>query len=386
MGALDDKFWLEAGDFAKRIQTPDESVIGPMGFDELVPGAIPYGRRQNYPHPGVVVLHKGHINSIGSDAITDMIGGLTPAFANEVFVVFARFPSEPVSLESDHYKTYRIALSAAPRHPGGATADARPRPIAYLGNNSSITTTIYGHKIYVDTRDQSLTPHILIDGAWERWITKAFRALVRPGMTVIDIGANIGWYSILGAAAVGPEGTVMSFEANPALAELVFRSLMVNGFVKRTTVVPKAVYETSKRLTLNVFANCMANNSLFDATELAELCRDEIRTLEVDCVSLDDYLPAGTHVDFVKMDAEGAEPFILRGARRVIAENPHLQIMMEVTPKILAKSVDDVGAFFGEIRDLGLSMWRVDLDSTLIPTDAEELSRLAHCDVVLRRA
>lgn len=66
------------------------------------------------------------------------------------------------------------------------------RMAVYLGNSRAITRTIYGHKIYVDTRDHSLTPHLLVDGNWEDWITKVFRSVVRDGMKVVDVGANIG--------------------------------------------------------------------------------------------------------------------------------------------------------------------------------------------------
>ena len=76
----------------------------------------------------------------------------------------------------------------------------------YLGNNIALTKTIYGQKMYVDTRDQSLTPHILLDGDWEGNITKVFLANVKSGMHVVDIGANVGYYSLLAGRKIGKNG------------------------------------------------------------------------------------------------------------------------------------------------------------------------------------
>ncbi len=111
-----------------------------------------------------------------------------------------------------------------------------------MGDSRALTRTIYGHKMYVKTTDLSLAPHILLDGFWENWITKVFIREVQPGMVVCDIGANIGYYSLLAAASVGERGHLHCFEANPDVCEILFQNLDINGFLSRTTVVNKAVF------------------------------------------------------------------------------------------------------------------------------------------------
>ena len=262
---------------------------------------------------------------------------------------------------------------------------ASGRQAIYLGNHLALTKTIYGHKMYVETRDISLAPHILIDGYWEQWITNVFRQSIQPGMQVLDIGANIGWYSVLAADLIGPNGRLTSFEANPAMAEIAYRNLMVNGFATRASVEQKAVYSESKQLEFQIYEHHMGSSSLFASKDSAASFHDTLMSLQVQAVSLDEFLPAGSQIDFIKIDAEGAEPYILKGAARLLSENRHVQIMMEFAPSIITVSYGSIEHFLDQIAALGFSVWRIAHDSTLIKSSLEDLSNVAHCDVILKR-
>lgn len=122
------------------------------------------------------------------------------------------------------------------------------RDSVYIGNNRVLSKTIYGQKIICYASDISLTPHIIQDGYWENWITKVFLDIVKPGMTVLDIGANIGYYSLLAASRVGSTGKVISFEANPELADILASNFSINGYLNFSTVNNIAVYSEDKQL------------------------------------------------------------------------------------------------------------------------------------------
>ena len=94
------------------------------------------------------------------------------------------------------------------------------RSSTYVGQNLVLTKTIWGHKMYVSSHDLSLSPHLIIDGYWEEWITKQFRKICKPDMTVLDVGSNLGYYSLHAAELVGSSGRVHSFEANPNLHKI----------------------------------------------------------------------------------------------------------------------------------------------------------------------
>src|SRR5439155_26390264 len=77
-------------------------------------------------------------------------------------------------------------------------------------------------------------------GYWEMWLTMFFIQHLRPGMTVIDVGANFGCYSVLFGALVEANGHVYAMEPNPAVAAKLRRSIDLNGFTPRTTIVEAA--------------------------------------------------------------------------------------------------------------------------------------------------
>jgi len=381
---MNDTYWIDAAAFVKSCRAQADEIVAPGGFEQLVP-CTSYGRRHECGSPKVVVLHKGQLEELSLDWIDDVTRSLHPSFANEVFVVFSETKPMRSIANSPHVVALKQKLAALVRRIDvGAPAPAA-RMAVYLGNNLALTKTIFGHKMYVDTRDVSLAPHILMDGYWEQWITNVFRQTIRPGMQVLDIGANIGWYSLLAAELVGPNGRLTSFEANPAMADLVHRNLMVNGFLDRARVEAKAVYSESTQLEFQVYEHYMGSSSLFATPESAAAFKDTLKTLRVDAVSLDEVLPPGSRVDFIKLDAEGAEPFILKGAARLLAENRDIQIMMEFSASILSQSYGSVEAFCNEIKALGFTIWRIAHDSTLIESSVADLQNAAHCEVILKR-
>jgi FkbM family methyltransferase len=311
---------------------------------------------------------------------------LHPSFANEVFVVLTEMEQRRSVAKSIHFQAFASMmdrLDQSRQEP--SPAEERKRTTVYLGNNLALTHTVHGHKMYVDTRDVSLAPHILLDGKWEDWITAVFRRLVRPGMNVVDIGANMGWYSVIAADLIGQEGKLVSFEANPALKDIVFRNLMINGFFERSKVESKAVYSDSRQMEFLAFQKYLGASSFFVTPELASQFGDAVEVLKIDTVSLDDYFPKSSRVDFVKIDAEGAEPHILKGSVRVLSENPDMKMMLEFAPQIFASSFGSVEDFYSMVRSLGFSVWRVQHDGGLIGSSLQDLSSITHCDIVLSR-
>lgn len=253
--------------------------------------------------------------------------------------------------------------------------NSHQRPMVYLGDNVALTRTTFDHKIYVDTRDISLTPHILLDGYWEMWITKVFMRLVQPGMTVVDIGANIGYYSLIAGTQVGPGGKVISFEANPQVFRLLANSMEINGFLDRAELVNKGVMDKPGELTFYKLANHHGSSGFFIDPATVSQFRDSTEKLAVPCLSLDEYFGArDLRLDVVKIDAEGAEPAIIAGATTVLTRNPAIKILMEYTP-VNRAAVDT-------LLSMGFKMWNIGYDATLAPVTVEELDRRADLSMI----
>lgn len=254
----------------------------------------------------------------------------------------------------------------------------------YLGNDRALCRTVFGHKMLVDTRDVSLAPHLLLDGQWEPWITRLVQGLLRPGMTFVDVGANVGYYAVLAADAVGARGRVHAFEANPDLTEILSSNLAINGLGDRSTVVARAVHARAGTVTLHRFRRHLGSSSLWATAENARAHHDALDPVAVEAVSLDEYFAPGTRVDVVKVDAEGAEPLILEGAQRVLTENRAVKVVLEFAPAMFAAS-SSAEALYDRVRTMGFHVYPITAAGAPARASLAELLPQAHLDVLLSR-
>lgn len=184
-----------------------------------------------------------------------------------------------------------------------ALLDQRPPPI-YLGSHTAMGVLARtGQKIFVDTRDRSMVPHILHDGLWEDWVVGAFLAETRPGMTVLDVGASFGCFALPAAAAVGSGGRVFAVEANPIVVEHLRNSARANGLAHMNVVAAAAS---------NVSGTAKLNTSLAASGHASVIRRRDaddgvFHDVEVPAERLDVLLPANTRVDVMKIDVEDGE-------------------------------------------------------------------------------
>jgi FkbM family methyltransferase len=266
---------------------------------------------------------------------------------------------------------------------------ARLLPTArYLGDNVVLIRTVFGQKLYLDTRDESVTPHLLLDGFWEKHVTRAYLRLLSEGATVVEIGANVGYYTTLAAGRVGPRGRVYAFEANPAVAAMLERTLRINGTAGWCTVVRQAVSDRVGTAKFYSMTREHGNSSLRDIDPARErTLAGEVEILEVPTTTLDAYFAGSVpHVDVLKIDAEGAEPLILKGIDAVLARNPGLAIVMEFAREMVAETCGDALEFLNDILRRGFRPALITASGALRSASVEDLMGIPHCDLVLRRS
>ena len=186
----------------------------------------------------------------------------------------------------------------------------------------------------------------------EQGLTTLFKTVVRSGMTVIDVGANVGTYTLIAASQVGPGGTVWSFEPAPRTFEICKLNVDLNGLQEHARLIRAAVSDRAGHEKLRLF-EITGHSTLFSA-------HDDPNAIEVETVTLDESIAPGGRVDVVKIDAEGAEPSILRGMRRVIEDNPPIRIFMEFAPQLLKRAGVEPEDFVEEIERMGFEIARVD--------------------------
>ncbi len=206
------------------------------------------------------------------------------------------------------------------------------RPVSYIGDGVALTVTKFGQMLYVDTRDVSLSPHLLVSGDWEPGITDVFRSRIKPGMRYAEVGANCGWFTLQAAALVGCTGSVVAFEPNPRYADLLHKTLTINGCNGYAKVVSSAVSNHNGELDFYIFDNFRGNSTLFLADVVAKTFLDQYHKIKVPSQTLNNYFSPGQKIDFLKIDAESAEVHILEGGERLLQDNPDIEIIVEASP------------------------------------------------------
>ena len=207
------------------------------------------------------------------------------------------------------------ALSNGNRTQNEATIRARCQTV-FLGDNEVLCRCLGRYKMFLDTRDAGFAPHIMLDGYWEYWITAFIASLVKPGMVVMDVGANFGYYSLLMADLVGPSGSCITLEPNPAVAENLTRTLSINGFAITAPVIRKAVTHSEGSGLSFYVPHTEPKNARLVQTGLSSDGSGDVITVagtSVDILSAN--LP---RLDFIKVDAEGAEDGIVAGMKKTL--------------------------------------------------------------------
>lgn len=188
----------------------------------------------------------------------------------------------------------------------------------------------HGLSVYLDYKDSlclSLTEH-------EPGTINVFKNYVKPGETAWDLGANIGYLSLLLAKSVGLNGRVYSFEPDKENFRLLQKNIEVNRY-KNIFAINKAVAEKDGKL--KFYPN--PTHPSGGKTGIGK------GGIEVDGIALDNF--PDKKVDFIKMDIEGGEYGALLGMEGILDENPNIKIIMEFCPTLNGSQIADFLAKHG---------------------------------------
>jgi FkbM family methyltransferase len=210
-------------------------------------------------------------------------------------------------------------------------AERGPGPV-YLGDHTALVKTRWGGMLLIDTRESVLGPALMLYGLWEIDITRWFEETLEPGKVFVDVGANIGYYSLLASRLVGDAGKVVAIEAHPRMAELLHRNMIINAQYNVSTW-HKAAWSRSEKLTFHARRHFGANSSAGSLGDRdLEKLDDQEEIVEVDAVALDDLLSDLPRVDLIKIDVEGAELQVVTGLADTLAGNPDIKVIFEWSP------------------------------------------------------
>lgn len=183
------------------------------------------------------------------------------------------------------------------------------------------------YKMLANSLDRLLALYLWNQVGRENFETSLIQDKVKPGMTVIDIGANLGYYTLMFADSVGKTGRVYAFEPDPDNFQLLQKNIRLNGF-KNVVCINQAVANKIGSAQLFLCQEHKGSHSLYDPGE----ARNKIK---VAVTTLDKFVGRKIKPNLVKLDTEGAEYLVFKGMDKMIKSSKKLQIICEFAPRLL---------------------------------------------------
>lgn len=231
-------------------------------------------------------------------------------------------------------------------------AALRDRPLHRLAR------TRFGATFAVDTQDL-IQRYLYLFGVWEPHMTRWLQRRLKPGDVFVDVGANIGYYSVLASRLVGASGKVVAVEASPTFLQLLLRQARRNGCANIRTI-NAAVSDRDELLTFILASSRnMGANSVVPYDGPAE------STFEIAAQPLPGLLTEDeiTRARVIKVDVEGAEGGVVRGLVPLLDKlRPDAELTVEVTPRRMAELGDSVEELLAALKGHGFHVYRLTND------------------------
>jgi FkbM family methyltransferase len=339
---------------------------------------IPFIRRLVEERDAVVAEHSTSTGVTADDIIAcmEMIFGRTPDPELVENHLQRGFP--------DRFALGKYMIKTREFHNRYAGEMHNVRPVSVFLGDRILTLTHRGNIIYLSPGDNDLTPWIALYGKWEPHVENTLLASLRPGDTVIDIGANVGYHTLVMANGVGSGGQIHAFEANPEAMRLLRATMSLNAF-GWIRLYEKAVLDRSGTFTLASDPDHFGSGHVITDRESSDYGASYSKRVEVAAVTLDAELAhqVGT-VDLIHMDIEGSEPLALRGGQALIERSPNIKIITEWSVGMMGARAD-VGEYVAWLVKLGFDFWLIEPATGLTKIEPSATLTLPHCDLMLSR-
>jgi FkbM family methyltransferase len=226
-----------------------------------------------------------------------------------------------------------------------------------------------------------------ISREWESATTKLFKKLVKEGDTIIDLGANIGYFTLLAARLVGEKGRVYSFEPEPKNFKYLKKNIELNGY-KNVFPQNKAVSDKNGKIKLYI-CHYDSGHHTINQHKGIDSCKPDFKDkeefVEIETVRLDDFLEGREQkVDVMKIDIEGAEMLALSGMDKTIKQNKTLKIFVEFFPLLLKEMGVVPEDFLRKILDeYRFSVFVIGHDYAMKGVSNKEFMRVTNVDEIM---
>lgn len=220
------------------------------------------------------------------------------------------------------------------------------------------------------SQDQYVSRRIQEERIWEPYETSLLLRLLRPGDVFVDVGANIGYFSVLAASVVGEQGTVFAFEPDPSNYRLLCANASLNGFDSNIIAVEAALSDTAGEGRLFLSEDNLGDHQVYVGDE-------ERSSVPIELQRGSDYLAGRlARLDLLKIDTQGSEFQVIQGLMPLLLgleRKP--RIIVELTPHSLRQAGTTGRALIELLATLGQPFWMIEhVECRLIAATPEELA------------
>ena len=254
---------------------------------------------------------------------------------------------------------------------GGMLSPIAELLIWRLAANPGQIFMVQGHRMVLDSGDGRPSVGMVTD-VFEESTTRLFQRLVKPGMVVIDIGAHVGYYTLISARQAGPKGRVYAFEPDPDNHATLLRNIELNGYSNVVTA-RKAVSDRVGDGQLYLSETISGNHSLYDHGQSRR------GSIPVETTTVDSMLEKldWPQVDLVKIDVEGGEVAVLDGMTQLLEKSTTLNLIIEFMPSLLHRAEIAPGQFLDKLASLFPKVYFIDEAKGLVPIAVGDGSALS---------
>lgn len=205
-----------------------------------------------------------------------------------------------------------------------------------------------GHTMFLDEIDSL---KLSIKGVYEPFETEFAKKEIKKGDVVLDLGANVGYYSLIFAKLVGENGKVFAFEPDPTNFALLKKNVETNGY-KNVTLVQKAVSNKTGKIRLYLAEDNKVDQRIYNS-------HDGRKSIEIEAIRLDEYFKNyNGKIDFIKMDIQGAEGGAIQGMFNLLKKN-NVKIITEFWPIGLKRFGIDPEEYLKLLIELGFKLYEI---------------------------
>jgi len=266
------------------------------------------------------------------------------------------------TMQHSVHDLYPIHLATWDREDLEASIQRRAQVVP-VAHDLVLARVLTRQKLFLRPSDLGFGCHVMMDGYWEMWLTRFLARTVQPGMRVVDVGANFGYYTTLLADIVGASGAVLAIEPNPDAVALLQRSVQLNGYAPYTQIRHTALgRHPDGAATLFIPESEPKNAALGTAAGRPG------QEIEVPITNLDSVTQAAGPIDFIKIDAEGGEEQIIAGMEWLLSSAPP-RLVLEFN----ALRGQDPAAMLTRLQTVYGTIAEINFDADVEPVTMENL-------------